>query len=378
MRKTATFILTLGCLVTLVGCSQSNTPAQQEADDFAKVQDVQTSFTSLQGLPTSDTKELDGKGGTFPVGLYMPLWKQYRAHTGVNVKYAPEGSGQGISTIQNQEGDFGASDAAMSNDQLAQAKGGELLHIPTAFGAIAVAYNIPNLQARLKLTGDQLAGIYIGAIRYWDDPALVSTNPELSGRHEMIIAVHRGDNSGTTFGFTSFLSSNASWRSSYGTGTALYWPVGLGVAGNDGVAAALAQNPYSIGYTDLNFAAKKKIATALVKNSSGNFIEPTLDSVTASVLSAIPSGLDLRLNLINTSGKESYPITTATYIIVYKNQSDKNKGTALAGMLWWMTHDGQSVSKSLLYAPVPPALTAKSEQLIREINFKGQPLVTKQ
>ncbi len=245
----------------------------------------------------------------------------------------------------------------------------DVLHVPTALGGIVMAYNVPGLTKPLRLTGNNIALIYRGEIRFWDDDRLVADNSELSGKHQGIITVHRAEGSGTTFGFTSFLSGvNADWKNSSGAGAAINWPIGLPVAGNGGVADVLGKNPYSIGYVDLNFAIGAKVSYAWIKNKAGNFVEPTLQSVSAAAAEAAPSGTDLRLNVMNAPGRETYPLVTGTYILVHKNMKDAEKALATTRLLWWMTHEGQAANEPLLYARVPAAITAKTEQVIKSIS----------
>jgi phosphate transport system substrate-binding protein len=230
----------------------------------------------------------------------------------------------------------------------------------------------------LSLTADNIVAIYDGRIRHWDDSELVLNNPELVGVHEQIISLHRADGSGTTYGFTRFLSdASPKWRYArdLGSDTIVYWPRGLSAVGNDGVANTLRDNPYSIGYVDLNFAIKDKLSYASVQNKSGLFVEPTLASVNAAAASIQLNHTDLRMNLIDAPGKDAYPLVTATYILVHKNQQDSAKATALVRLLWWMTHEGQALNESMFYAQVPSVVTNATEQALRQISVKGQPVL---
>jgi len=293
----------------------------------------------------------------------------------VQVNYQAIGSGGGIKGIQDQTVDLGASDAPMTDEQIAAAKGGELYHIPTALGAIVPTYNLPNVKTKLKFTGDTLAGIFLGTIEKWNDPKLVADNPDLANVNEDIVVVHRSDGSGTTFGWTDYLTTvSPDWSSKVGKGTSVNWPVGLGGSGNAGVAGEVQQNPNSIGYVELIYAVQNNMGFGQVKNKAGKWIEPSLDSVTAAAAaSAATIPPDLRFSIVDAPGDSSYPISTATWFLLYKNIPDTPKAVALTRMAWWATHEGQKFNKDLAYATVPDALTAKSEAFIKSIMSNGKP-----
>ena len=319
---------------------------------------------------------MNAAGATFPAPLYQKWFDEYSKLTGVRVNYQPIGSGGGIKGIQDQTLDFGASDAPMTDDQRRDAKGGEIVHIPTALGAIVPTYNLPgNPGAKLKFTGDTLAGIFLGDIQKWNDPKLVADNPDLASVNQDIVVVHRSDGSGTTFGWTDYLSTvNADWRNKVGKGTSVNWPVGLGGSGNPGVAGEVQQNPYSIGYVELIYAVQNKLGYGMVRNAAGQFIDPTLDSVTAAAAASAQSiPPDLRFSIVDAPGESSYPISTATWLLVYSTMQDQPKALALTRLLWWATHDGQRFNKDLAYATVPDALNARSEQFVRQITVNGTP-----
>jgi phosphate transport system substrate-binding protein len=329
---------------------------------------------SINGPFQGEAKSLNGAGATFPAPLYQRWFDEYSKVTQVQVNYQPIGSGGGIKGIQDQTVDFGASDAPMTDEQLQAAKGGEIFHIPTALGAIVPTYNIPNVNGKLKFTGDTLAGIFLGDISKWNDSRLVVDNPELAGVSQDIVVVHRSDGSGTTFGFTDYLSSvSTDWQHKVGKGTSVDWPVGLGGSGNPGVAGEVQQNPYSIGYVELIYAIQNNLGYGMVKNKAGQFIDPSLDSVTAAAAASSQSiPADLRFSIVDAPGDGSFPISTATWLLAYKNETDQAKAIALTRMLWWATHDGQRFNKDLAYATVPDAITARSEQLIRQITLEGK------
>jgi phosphate transport system substrate-binding protein len=335
---------------------------------------------SITGGVANEAKALNGAGGTFPAPLYQKWFDTYAQLTQVQVNYQAIGSGGGIQGIQDQTIDFGASDAPMTDDQLKAAKGGQIFHIPTALGAIVPTYNIEGVTGQLKFSGATLAGIYLGSISKWNDPLLVADNPQLAQINQDIVPVHRSDGSGTTFGFTDYLSAvSPDWSSKIGKGTSVNWPVGLGGSGNPGVAGEVQQNPNSIGYVELIYALQNNLAFGQVKNKAGQWITPSLDGVTAAAgasLTSIPA--DLRFSIVDAPGDTSYPISTATWILAYQNQTDPQKALALTRLLWWATHDGQKLNNTLQYAVVPAGLTAKSEQFILQISVGGKPVLTGQ
>jgi phosphate transport system substrate-binding protein len=332
---------------------------------------------SITGPLSDEARSLNAAGATFPAPLYQKWFDEYAKLTQVQVNYQAIGSGGGVKGIQDQTIDFGASDAPMTDEQLAAAKGGPLLHIPTALGAIVMTYNIPNNKTKLKFTGATIAGIFLGDISKWNDPKLIADNPDLAQVNQDIVVVHRSDGSGTTFGFTDYLSAvSPDWKSKVGKGTSVSWPVGLGGSGNPGVAGEIQQNPYSVGYVELIYALGNKLDYGMVQNKGGKWIDPSLDSVTAAAtaaLTAIPA--DLRFSIVDASGDASYSISTATWLLAYKTQTDQPKALALTRLLWWATHDGQKLNKDLQYAVVPEGLTAKSEQFLHQIVVNGKPVL---
>jgi phosphate transport system substrate-binding protein len=331
---------------------------------------------SIGGPFEGEAKSLNAAGATFPAPLYQKWFDEYSKLTGVQVNYQPIGSGGGIKGLQDQTIDFGASDAPMTDEQIKAAIGGELFHIPTALGAIVPTYNIPETPAQLKFTGDTLAGIFLGDIQTWNDPRLVADNPDLANVDHDIVVVHRADGSGTTYGFTDYLSTvSPTWAQQVGKNTSVDWPVGLGASGNPGVAGEVMQTPYAIGYVELIYALQNNLGFGVVQNSAGEWITPSLESVTAAAASAagaIPP--DLRFSIVNAPGQRAYPIATATWLLTYRELGDRAKGLALTRMLWWATHEGQQFNNALAYATVPAALTARSEEFIREITVQGEPI----
>ncbi len=330
---------------------------------------------TISGPFQDEAKTLNGAGATFPAPLYQKWFSEYVNVTQVQVNYQAIGSGGGIKGIQDQTVDFGASDAPMTDEQVAGAKGGEVYHIPTALGAIVPTYNLPTVKSKLKFTGDTLAGIFLGTIQKWNDPKLVAGNPDLVKVNEDIVVVHRSDGSGTTFGWTDYLSTvSPEWQQKVGKATSVNWPTGLGGSGNAGVAGEVQQNPNAIGYVELIYAVQNNMGYGMVRNKSGKFVDPSLESVTAAAAAnAANIPADLRFSIVDAPGDASYPISTATWLLLYKNMPDQPKAVALTRLAWWATHEGQKFNKDLAYATVPDALNAKSEQFIKQIASNGKP-----
>lgn len=330
---------------------------------------------SISGPFQDEARTLNGAGATFPAPLYQKWFSEYVNITQVQVNYQAIGSGGGIKGVQDQTVDFGASDAPMTDEQIAAAKGGEIYHIPAALGAIVPTYNLPNVKTQLKFTGNTLAGIFMGTIQKWNDPKLVADNPDLANVNEEIVVVHRSDGSGTTFGWTDYLSAvSPEWQQKVGKGTSVNWPTGLGGSGNAGVAGEVQQNPNAIGYVELIYAVQNKMGYGMVQNKAGKFVDPSLESVTAAAAaSAANIPADLRFSIVDAPGDTSYPISTATWLLLYKNVPDQPKAVALTRLAWWATHEGQKFNKDLAYATVPEALNAKSEQFIKQITSSGKP-----
>ena len=356
--------------------TQPSAPSGTGAQPTAAPAAPAGSAVSISGPFAGEARSLNAAGATFPAPLYQKWFDEYSKLTQVQVNYQPIGSGGGIKGIQDQTVDFGASDAPMTDDQLKDAKGGEIFHIPTALGAIVPTYNIPNVDAKLKFTPETIAGIFLGDIQKWNDPTLVADNPGLANVDQDIVVVHRSDGSGTTFGFTDYLSTvSPAWQQNIGKGTSVDWPVGLGGSGNPGVAGEVQQNPYSIGYVELIYAIENNLGYGMVKNRAGKFIDPSLDSVIAAASAAAQSlPADLRFSIVDAPGDASYPICTATWVLVYKNETDLAKALALTRLLWWATHDAQRFNKDLAYASVPDAITRQSEGFIRQITVEGKPV----
>jgi phosphate transport system substrate-binding protein len=314
---------------------------------------------------------INGAGATFPYPLYSKWFYEYaKVDGGVNFNYQSIGSGGGIKQISSQTVDFGASDGALTDEQLKQAPG-ELFHIPMTAGAVVITYNLPQVSERLKFSPDVVAGIFLGKIRKWNDSEISKDNPGVALPDENIIVAHRSDGSGTTNIFTDYLSSvSSSWKSRVGKGTSVEWPVGLGGKGNEGVSGLVKQTPGSIGYVELAYAVNNKLAYADIKNKSGNFITPGIATTTAAVNGKVNSmPADFRVSLVNPDGADAYPIAGVTWILVYKNQTDKVKGKKMVEFLRWAITDGQKYSAGLLYAPLPDSMVKKIGEKIDQITY---------
>jgi phosphate transport system substrate-binding protein len=362
--------LTLAPLVILVlSACAPRTGLQPRVSPTSTLPTIEPSIT---GPFVGEAQTLNGAGGTFPAPLYQKWFDEFARGTGVEVNYQAIGSGGGIQGLQNQTIDFGASDAPMTDEQLRAARGGPVLHIPTAFGAIVPTYNVPNSVTKLRFTGDTLVGVFLGDIAKWNDPRLVADNPSLAEVDQDIVVIHRSDGSGTTFGY-SLSTVSTDWLNTVGRGTSVDWPVGLGGSGNTGVAGEVQQNPYSIGFVELIYALQNNLDIGLVRNRDGNFVEGSVESVRAAARSfatRIPG--DLRFSIVDAPGPQSYPISTATWLLAYRNQSDMARAVALTRMLWWATHDAQTFNNDRAYATVPDTITRVSESFIRQITFNGK------
>jgi phosphate transport system substrate-binding protein len=311
---------------------------------------------------------INGAGATFPYPIYSKWFDAYtKVDPSVRFNYQSIGSGGGQKQILAQTVDFGASDGPMSDDNLAKAPG-KILHIPTVAGADVIAYNLPGNPA-LKFDADTIAAIFLGHIKKWNDPKITVLNPGVSLPDKEIIVVHRSDGSGTTFIFTDYLSKiSPEWKSKVGANTSVNWPTGIGGKGNEGVAGQIKQTPGALGYVELIYAVQNKMPYAEVKNAAGEFVKPTLESVTAALATAdIPD--DFRFSITNAPGKDAYPIAGATWLLVYQQQKDANKGKKLVEFLKWALTDGEKMAKDLEYAPLPESVQQRVLQRIDEIKM---------
>ncbi len=312
---------------------------------------------------------LTGAGATFPNPIYQKWFEAYhKADGSVTINYQPIGSGGGKAQITAKTVDFGASDGPMSDDELGKAPG-KILHLPTVAGAVVITYNVPNTGI-LKLDGPTLAGIFSGKIKKWDDAAITAQNAGAKLPSLDITVVHRSDASGTNYIFTDYLSAvSPEWMAAPGKGTSVSWPAGMGAKGNDGIAQQIKDTPGAIGYVELIFAVQQKLTYATLKNADGEYVKASPQSVTAALATAkIPD--DFRFSMVNAPGKTSYPISGATWLLVYEEQTDSDKGKKLVAFLKWALTDGEKLVPSLAYAPLPEAVQKKVLARIETIKVK--------
>jgi phosphate transport system substrate-binding protein len=319
---------------------------------------------------------LQGAGATFPNPLYQKWLSEYgKLNPNVRMDYQSIGSGGGIKQIKEQTIDFGASDAPMKDEDLKSAPG-EILHIPTVLGAVVLTYNLQGVPQRLRFSHDVIADIFLGKIKRWDDARIKADNEGVNLPATDITVVHRSDGSGTSAVFTDYLSKVSNeWKEKVGSGTSPNWPVGLGGKGNEGVTGQVKQTPNTIGYVELAYAVQNKLPVGIIKNKSGQFIEPTLEAVTAAAAESVATTPeDLRVSITDAAGAGAYPISSYTYILAYKDQKDAAKGKALVDFLWWGIHDGEKFAAAMQYAPLPPEIVKRAEAKIDSITSGGKPL----
>ena len=311
---------------------------------------------------------LNGAGATFPYPMYSKWFSKYHdAHPDIQFNYQSIGSGGGIRQVLAGTVDFGASDGPMSDEQLAQSKT-KILHVPTVLGAVVPAYNVTGVSGDLKFTPEALAGIFLGKITTWNDKAIASANPGIKLPSDPIVVIHRSDGSGTTFIFTDYLSKVSSdWQSQVGKNTSVKWPVGLGGKGNEGVAGMIRQMQGAIGYIELIYAVQNKIPYGVVKNAAGEYIKASLDSVTAAAASVKSMPADFRVSITNAPGKDAYPISSFTWLLIPAQSKDAAKGKMIADFLSWMVDDGQKMTADLTYAPLPQGVAAKVKDEIKQV-----------
>ena len=329
--------------------------------------------TALAGCPTKGVKELTGAGATFPYPLYSKMFNEYNKACHVKVNYQSIGSGGGIRQLQQQTVDFGGSDGIMDDKQKSEAKGGNVLHVPTVAGAEAIIFNLPGIQSgKLKVTPDVLADIYLKKINNWNDKRISAINPGVKLPDTAIAVVHRSDGSGTTFIFTDYLSKVSSeWKSKVGSATSVKWPGDVGGKGNEGVANSVKQIPGAIGYVELAYAHQNKLPWAQLRNKAGKWMDPSLDGAAAAAdQKDLPDNMEVVIT--DSSNPNAYPISGFTWLLIYENQSDPAKADAVAQLAWWMIHEGQKFATPLEYAPLKGAAVKKAEALLKKIKADNQ------
>jgi phosphate transport system substrate-binding protein len=325
-------------------------------------------LAALGGASASAQMLINGAGATFPFPIYSKWFNEYaKVDPSVRFNYQSIGSGGGQKQILSETVDFGASDGPMSDDNLAKAPR-PLWHYPTVAGADVVAYNLPG-DPKIKIDGTTIAGIFLGTITKWNDPAIASQNPDTKLPDLDIVVVHRSDGSGTTYIFTDYLCKvSPEWKEKVGKATSVSWPTGIGGKGNEGVSGQVKQVPGAVGYIELAYAKQNNLRYADVKNSSGNYIEPTIESVTDALSTAtIPD--DFRFSMTNPPGASSYPISGTTWLLVYAEQKDHAKGEKLVQFLKWAYSEGEKLAPGLDYAPLPDALVKRALERVQSIKY---------
>ena len=322
----------------------------------------------------SGSVSITAAGATFPLPFYNMVFKKYTDKSGILLTYGGIGSGGGIRSLKDRVVDFGATDAFLTDENAAELPA-EIVHIPTCIGAVVIAYNLPGVE-NLKLSNKLLESIFMGKITNWNDPKIAAENAGVSFPNKEITFVHRSDGSGTTYIFADYMSKiSPTWENEVGRGKSLKWPVGMGAKGNPGVAGTIQQTEGSIGYIGSEFAFAQKISFAEVQNSSGNYIKPTIETISASAQGDIPS--DTRVMLTNSSDPNAYPISGFTWLILYKEQSyngrsQKQAEETLNFLNWIIGEDAQAVAQQVHYAPLPAKAVEQAKQILKSVTYEGK------
>jgi phosphate transport system substrate-binding protein len=368
--------LVLAAIFAVGACTGASSPAASSAASSGG--SAAPSAVSIPS-PTAAQVTLQGAGATFPKPLYDVWFQTYTGKYGnVQFNYQAIGSGGGITQITQQTVDFGASDAAMQDAEIAELPtGSKMLHIPTALGAVVVIYNVPGV-TDLNLDGDTVGKIFLGKITKWNDPAIAALNSGATLPDQAILVVHRSDGSGTTNAFTAYVNTaSADWKTSgIGAGKEVKWPVGQGADKNDGVAAGVKNTPGAVGYVELQYAAQAKLTSAKLKNADGKFLAGSTAAVTAAAnaaLSTFPA--DFRQSpIINGAGADTYPSASYTYLLLYQDQKDKDKGSDIVAFTAWALTDGQALEESLGFAPLPKDVQTKALAALHTVTSGGSPI----
>ena len=331
---------------------------------------LMVTLVAFSGGSALAATQLTGAGATFPYPLYSKWISDFQKdHPDTQINYQSIGSGGGIAQFTKKTVDFGATDSPMTNEQIAKVEG-PVVHVPTALGAVVLATNLPGVTARLKLTGEVVADLFLGKITQWNDARIVALNPGTAMPNQPVMIVHRSDGSGTSAVFTDYLAKvSPDWKSKVGAGTAVNWPVGLGGKGNEGVAGLIKQTPGAMGYVELIYATNNQMPVALLRNRAGNYVDPSPRTVTAAAAAnanSIPA--DFRVSITDSAGKDAYPISSFTYLLVGKSlKLGADKGKALLSFLNWALTDGQKTAEGLSYAPLPAELAKKVRAAVKGI-----------
>ena len=325
------------------------------------------------GAGRSSGVDLTGAGATFPNPIYTSWIHAYDSIAGIKINYQSIGSGGGVRQIMEQTVDFGASDGPMTDEELGNARGGPIMHFPTVLGADVVTYNLSEISRPMMLTGPVIADIYLGKITKWNDPRIATLNPGLRLPASDIIVVHRSDGSGTTYIFTDYLSTvSPEWARVVGRGKEVRWPTGLGAKGNEGVAGQVKQTPGSVGYVELAYARQNRLAYAHVRNKAGRFIEPTIESITAAAAGVrLPPNTDYRVSIVDAAGPTAYPISSFTWLLVYRSQTDSVKGRKLKEFMRWYLTEGEKLAAALDYGPLPGDLAQRLVARLDSVQISG-------
>ncbi len=351
-------------LVAIAGCNTNDTKTQDKA-------------AAGDSATTRDDKTILGAGSTFIYPLFSKMFSDYNAKTGIQVNYQSIGSGGGILQLTNKTVDFGASDGPLNEEQTAKI-GAPVLHITQASGAVVLTYNLPGNNNNINLTPDVIADIFLGKIKIWNDARIASINKGVAIPALPILVAHRSDGSGTTAIFTNYLSKvSADWKTKVGSGGAVNWPAGLGGKGNEGVSGLVKQTPGAIGYVELIYALQNKMDYAKIRNKKGNFILPSIASVTAAGNVTLPE--DSKIFLTDTDAPDGYPISGFTWVIIYKEQNYKGRSleqaTRLLKLLWWNIHEGQAFATPLNYAPLSDEALKVAEKILKSATYDGKAIL---
>ena len=324
----------------------------------------------------SSGADINAAGATFPYPIYSKWFADFASATGTKINYQSIGSGGGIRQLTEGTVDFGASDAPMTDAELAKAKT-PILHFPTVIGAVVITYNLPELKKPLRLSGEVIADLFAGKIRKWSDSRIAALNPGVAMPPKDVLVVHRSEGSGTTYIFSDYLSAvSPAWAAAPGKGKDLSWPVGIGAKGNEGVAGQLKQTDGAIGYIELAYAKQNHLSTAAILNAAGEYVEPSIESATAAaagVSASLPANTDFRVSMVNAPGKGAYPISSFTWLLIPRTIPSAKKHKQITDFLRWYLAKGEQSAASLDYAPLPQALVATLTSRVDSVSAGNAP-----
>jgi phosphate transport system substrate-binding protein len=349
----------------LAACGGGQAPPSDTASPALPGQDAATAGGGGGG------GQINGAGATFPGPIYSKWFSEYaKIHPDVRINYQPIGSGGGIRQLIAQTVFFGATDAPMTDEQIKQAPG-PIVHLPTVLGAVVPVFNVAGV-SDLRFSGPLLADIILGKVKKWNDAAVAKENPGAKLPATEIVVAHRSDGSGTTFILCDYLSKvSPEFKQKVGASTSVNWPVGVGGKGNEGVAGLVKQTPNSIGYVELIYALQNNIPFGAVKNKAGAYLKASLESVTAAAAATAASmPADFRVSITDADGKDAYPISSYTWILMYQNPSDKDKARKMVGFMRWALTDGQGFARELSYAPLPEAVVKLEQDALGRIQVQ--------